>query len=185
LTLNNNMVITIYVKRKNYGAMDFFVLAMVSRGGLHSLYDLQQKVGLQPGGIHPVLKKLEQAGFLGRSKQERRRRRLMTVTQEGEHFLNEAWHECQDDYGDVESVLRAATVGILMGDVPRTCRYLLEIAKQHDKAVPGAQEMPKKKGLSDVEWYQHVRWHWESSRRKSAASVFREIAKELEETKRS
>ena len=132
-----------------------------------------------------MLKKLEQAGFLGRSKQERRRRRLMTVTREGEHFLNEAWHECQDDYGDVESVLRAATVGILMGDVPRTCRYLLEIAKQHDKAVPGAPEMPREKGLSDVEWYQHVRWHWESSRRKSAASVFREIAKELEETKRS
>jgi len=34
-----------------------------------------------------------------------------------------------------------------------------------------------------VEWYQHVRWQWESSRRKSAAGVFREIAKELEMTK--
>lgn len=112
-----------------------------------------------------MLKKLEQAGFLARSEQQRRRRRLMTVTEKGEYFLDASWHECQDDYGDVESVLRAATVGILMGDVQRRCR--------------------RRKTCPPWEWYQSVRWHWESSRRTSAASVFREIAKELEETKRS
>lgn len=183
MTLDFDMVITMYVKRKNSSAMDFFVLAMVSRGGLHCLYDLQQEVGLQPGGIQPVLKKLEQEGFLERSEQQKRRKRLMTVTKKGEHFLKEEWRDCQDDYGDVESVLRAATVGILMGDMARTCRYLLEMAKQHDKGVPIAMEMPKGEDLSAVEWYQHVRWQWESSRRKSAAGVFREIAKELEMTK--
>jgi DNA-binding MarR family transcriptional regulator len=183
LTLDVNMVITIYVKRKNYSAMDFFVLAMISRGGLHSLYDLQQEAGLQPGGIHPVLKKLEQEGFLERSEQQKRRKRLMTVTKVGEHFLREEWHDCQDDYGDVQSVLRAATVGILMGDATRTCRYLLEIAKQHDKNLPSAPEMPKEINPSAVEWYQYVRWQWESIQRKSASSMFREIAKELDVTR--
>ena len=105
--------------------MDYFVLAMISRGGLHSLYELQQGVGLQPGGIQPVLKRLEQEGFLERSEQQKRRRRLMTVTELGEQFLNAAWPDCLDDYPDVESILRAATVGILMGDWQRAYRYLL------------------------------------------------------------
>jgi DNA-binding MarR family transcriptional regulator len=152
---------------------------MISRGGLHSLYELQQKVGLQPGGIQPVLKRLEQEGFLERSEQQKRRRRLMTVTEKGKQFLGEEWHECQDDYPDVESILRASTVGILMGDWERTHRYLLFFADQHEKNVePDHQRL---QDWSSVDWYEFTRQVWESRRRKAAANAFREIAKELEE----
>jgi DNA-binding MarR family transcriptional regulator len=172
-----------YVKRTKRSAMDYFVLAMISRGGLHSLYELQQGVGLQPGGIQPVLKRLEQEGFLKRSEQQERRRRLMTVTELGERFLSAAWRDCLADYPDVESILRAATVGILMGDWERAHGYLLFIAKQHDKDVP-VEPADGRQGWSSVDWYEFMRQFWEIRRRRSAADAFREIAKELEETKR-
>jgi hypothetical protein len=38
---------------------------------------------------------------------------------------------------------------------------------------------------SPVDWYGFMRQLWEIRRRMSAADAFREIAKELEETKRS
>jgi len=131
-----------------------------------------------------VLKRLEQEGFLERSEQQKRRRRLMTVTSLGEQFLNAAWPDCLDDYADVESVLRAATVGILMGDWERAYRYLLFIAKQHDNNVP-VEPADERQTWSPVDWYEFMRQFWEITRRKSAADAFREIAKELEETKRS
>jgi len=186
LTRSYNIVITMFVKRKNYSAMDFFVLAMISRGGLHSLYELQQGVGLQPGGIQPVLKKLEQTGFLKRSEQQKRRRRLMTVTSEGEQFLNDGWRECLDEYPDAESILRATTVAILMGDWQTACTYLMGMASQLERNVlVEPDKPPRRQTWSPVDWYESMRWSWENGRRKSAANAFREIAKELEDSKRS
>ena len=52
------------------GPMPLFVLANIARGGLQSLYELQKGVRLQPGAIHPVLRRLEQDGMLHRSPQD-------------------------------------------------------------------------------------------------------------------
>ncbi len=120
-----------------------FVLASISRGNLHSLYELQRGLGLQPGGIQPVLRRLERDGFLKRAPQERRRRRLITVTAEGERVLSAEWHHALRDYPDPESVLRASTIAILMGDREAAKDYLRGIAAVYE------QGLPLKTGASD------------------------------------
>jgi DNA-binding MarR family transcriptional regulator len=166
-------------------AMDFFILAAISRGGLHSLYELQHGVALQPGGIHPVLKRLEAEGLLERSEQQKRRRRLMTVTKRGEEFLDDEWQNCLRQYQDVESILRAATVAVLMGHRNSARDYLMGTADYHAQNVPVSPGIRQATTRSPVELYSFMRWQWECKRRESAASAFREIAQELEEMKRS
>jgi len=160
---------------REHSAMDFFVLATISRGGLQSLYELQHGVELQPGGIHPVLKRLEEDGLLERSEQQKRRRRLMTVTNRGEQFLDEEWQDC----------LRAATVAILMGHRNAAHDYLMGAADHYDQYHPESLADPQRASLSPVELYSFMRREWECSRRRSAAAVLRVIAEKLMEGRRS
>jgi DNA-binding PadR family transcriptional regulator len=164
--------------------MEFFVLATVSRGELTSLYELQQGVGLQPGAIHPVLKRLEANGLLDRSEQRRRRRRTMTVTREGERVLEDRWKSCLKSYPDVESILRAAAVAALMQNRREAITYLRGIADHYERDITQAPE-DKQALRSPVEWYAITRWTWEVRRRECAARVFREIAAELESSIRN
>ena len=108
---------------------------------------LQHGVGLQPGEIHPLLKRLESEGFLERSEQQKRRRRLMTVTNEGEQFMDGEWRECLRDYPDVGSILRAATVAILMGQWQMAQEYLVGIAAQHERNLPVAPDDSRQREL--------------------------------------
>jgi DNA-binding MarR family transcriptional regulator len=167
------------MKHTKPDVMEFFVLASIARGGLHSLYELQQGVGLQPGAIHGVLKSLEADGFLERSEQQRRRKRLMTVTEKGEKHLRENWESCLVDYPDVESTLRTATIALLMDQKQRSCGYLVDIADQLERCLPVEPEISQKKEIALVESYMRMRWRWECSRRRAAARAFRDIAKEF------
>jgi DNA-binding MarR family transcriptional regulator len=160
--------------------MDFFLLASISRGGLRSLYDLKQQAGLEPGGIRLLLNRLERDGLLERSEQQKRRRRLMTVTEKGSQMLKEGWQRCLGDYPDAESVLRAATVAMLMGDRMTARAYLTDIADRHEWKAQTMRNEPDPMKSSALEWYSHMRASWETRRRRSAATLFREIAREME-----
>src|SRR5664279_2515283 len=101
-------------KRESTEVMPIFLLTMISKGGLRTLYDLQQQAGLQPGGINPIVRQLENGGLLERSEEGKRRRRTMVVSTEGEKVLAADWLGCLVFHRDVESVLRAATTALLM-----------------------------------------------------------------------
>ncbi len=47
-------------------------MAAISRGGLNTLYALQQAAGLQPGSLTHVIRALIEAGFLVRSEGAKR-----------------------------------------------------------------------------------------------------------------
>lgn len=166
-----------------HSAMEFFVLALVSRGGLRSLYELQHGAGLQPGGIRPVLDRLEEDGLLERSKQERRRRRAMSVTTRGERLLEAFWRDCMREYPDVESIFRAATVAILMESPQSAFDYLAGVAGGFEDNVPSV-EVSRDKKRAPIEWYTLMRSFWEVRRRKCVAGALREVAAELEEETR-
>src|SRR3954454_23727883 len=106
------------------GPMEMFILAAVSRGGLDTLYALQQEAGLQPGGIAPVIRRLEQEGLLTRLEGGKRRRRAMKVTEKGEEFLGSQWGNLIDDRRELESILRSATVALLMDGSGIACRFI-------------------------------------------------------------
>jgi DNA-binding MarR family transcriptional regulator len=97
------------------GPMTTFLLAAISRGGLNTLYAFQQAAGLQPGSIKHAIQELEKAGLLDRSEGAKRGRRAMTLTEAGERFLAMEWPKSMDAHREIESVLRSATVALLMG----------------------------------------------------------------------
>ena len=104
----------------------------------------------------------------------------MTVTPKGEQFLDHGWQSCLHYHSDVESVLRAATVAMLMGNRRMAVAYLHGTAQEYEH---GSNEltcdMPRKKS-SPADWYEFMHDSWEKARRQSAARVFREIAEKLE-----
>ena len=73
------------------GAMEFFILALIDRAGLKSLYSFQKHAALQPGGIRPALLRLEQQKLIQRAESSRRQRRDFSLTPEGRDLLREAW----------------------------------------------------------------------------------------------
>jgi DNA-binding MarR family transcriptional regulator len=106
--------------------MPIFLMAAISRGGLKTLYALQQAAGLQPGSLAHVIKALMEAGMLERSEGIKRGRRTMALTEAGERFLVEEWRKGLIANREMESVLRSATVALLMGDIGEASRFLSE-----------------------------------------------------------
>lgn len=106
--------------------MAMFLLAAISRGGLNTLYAFQQAAALQPGSIKHAIQELEKAGLLDRSQGSKRGRRTMRLTQAGERFLLNEWPNSMDARREMESVLRSATVALLMGSIGEARRFLSE-----------------------------------------------------------
>lgn len=107
------------------GTMECFLLALIEKARMKSLYEFRQRVGLEPGGILPALKRLEQWGLIIRAKAGRRRRRELELTAEGESVLRQQWTSCLRPYPDSESILRAGFVSLLMAG-PGHCAMYLE-----------------------------------------------------------
>ena len=55
-----------------------------------------------------------------------RGRRTMALTETGERFLAQEWRKGLDAGREIESVLRSATVALLMGDIGEASRFLSE-----------------------------------------------------------
>jgi DNA-binding MarR family transcriptional regulator len=160
--------------------MPLFVLAMVSRGGLNTLYSLQHQAALQPGGVQTVLRQLERDGLLQRSEEGKRRRRAMVVTDKGKEILAAHWQSCLGFYMDVESVLRAGTTSLLMGDQKAACHYLLNVADDYERRSRAAHAGHPDYQGSLVDWYGYMRTQWETARLQSAAQTLRMIANTID-----
>ena len=63
--------------------MEIFILALIDKAGLTSLYAFQQQAGLQPGGIRSTLERLEQRSLIERAESSARQRRDYSLTLEG------------------------------------------------------------------------------------------------------
>lgn len=174
-----NVVMTIQSDERN--VMDYFLLATVSRGGMNTLYALQHSAGLQPGGIQPTLRRLEAEGLLKRSEEAKRRKRVIQVTDEGEQLLESLWRNCLRNYPDTESILRCATLALLMNDFNYAHSYLMNMADEQEHiagAEWGSDPVPRK--LAAVAWYGYMKAQWDLGRHRSLSTVLRNIARELE-----
>jgi DNA-binding MarR family transcriptional regulator len=160
--------------------MHLFVLALVSRAGLNTLYALQHQAALQPGGVQPVLRQFEKEGLLQRSDEGKRRRRVMLVTDKGKEVVAAHWRSCLDFYPDIESVLRAATVALLMGEQKAAYHYLLNVADDYQRRSSGPQAGHQDDRASLLDWYVYMRAKWETARLQSAAQTLRMIANTID-----
>jgi hypothetical protein len=160
--------------------MELFLLGVVTRGKLRSMYELQRTAGLEPGGVRPALRRLEKQELLVRSKEARRRRRLIEVTEKGRQVLEQQWSKCIQPYPDAESVLRAAGLAVLMGQPQCAGNYLNFTANDYErKAGAGQANSMQPQSASPLQLYGSMRTLWQTRRHQSAAGVFRDIAREL------
>jgi DNA-binding MarR family transcriptional regulator len=163
--------------------MEFFLLAVVARGGLHTMYELQHVAGLQPGSIQPAIRRLEEDGLLTRADESKRRRRMMKVTNVGEHVLEKDWARCAQEYADAESIMRCATLMMLMAGADHASHYLANMANKCEQKARDHARMPQT--LTPLEWYKFMRSTWEMKRSQSLSDVLRHIAQLLKETELS
>lgn len=170
--------------KKIVQVMEIFTLAAISRGGLQTLYELQQTVGLQPGGLLPVIRRLQDCGFLVRSAEAKRRRRTMKVTEAGEGFLTSTWETCLESHRDLESILRGATVALFMEDPVTAFNYLHRMAAERERLLRGAGARPSLPAASPIESYGDLRALYEERRRAMEVVTLRESADRLAEMMR-
>lgn len=111
-----------------FGAMEYFILALVGKANVTSLYEFQQKASLQPGGIRSAMQRLEENDLVHRAASATRQRRDLSLTAKGEEMLESTWRNCLHRYADADSVFRAVSVALMMNDQPTAEDYLEEQA---------------------------------------------------------
>jgi len=74
------------------------------------------------------LSRLEKLGLLCRSDGEKRGRRVMTLTEEGERFVTSHWTKCLDPQRELESIFRSVAVALAMDNPSVASGFLLDAA---------------------------------------------------------
>jgi len=166
---------------RSIGSMEIFLMAAISRGGLNTIYALQRDADLQPGSIKKAIKDLVEDGLLERSDGAKRGRRAMALTKSGDRFLSEKWMTSLDPKREMESILRSATVALLMGDIGRSINFLMDAASEREKRQ-GPQQLraPSSSARSPIEVHEEMRAVYENQRRVIEASLLRRFADELD-----
>jgi DNA-binding PadR family transcriptional regulator len=166
-------------------AMEFFLLALIERGGLKSFYALQSQAGLQPGGIRPSLDRLEAEGLLSRGAPSSRRKREYALTEFGRQFLAQRWVFSLQSYVELDSMLRAITVALLMGDRKTARHYLRDACADRDRAAAEKEvEITKYAGKSDpLSIYMWMRAVCETRRRRAEVEALGQIGEEIQKEK--
>jgi DNA-binding PadR family transcriptional regulator len=108
--------------------LELFVLALVQRG-VNTPYRLLS-AGLSQGATLPVLGRLESSGHIHRGKPGLRGRTEFELTAAGRRHLQAGWQTLLEApvSGDIETVLRAASLAVLSGADRKTVTTYLERA---------------------------------------------------------
>ena len=166
------------------GAMEFFILALVGRIGLKSLYELRQQAGLEPGGIRSAMKTLETGKLISRTDPGKRRRRDLTVTSAGDALLEHSWESCLRDYSDADAVLRAAFVAWMIGEPAAAAEYLNRIGQsrlQRAQEMKYEEEHLKRSKTGPLSSYAWMRISHEVHRRGAESEAFLSMSGFIEE----
>ncbi len=164
--------------------MEYFILALVGKARLTSLYAFQQRAGLQPGGIRTSLQRLEDRGLLDRARSGSRQRRDFSLTSAGVRFLEKTWKHCVANYPDAESILRAATVAVLMGDEHYAAEYLSGAALTRESSGKEKSMEAERLGsgrLDPLSTYAWMRALTEAHRREGESDAFSKLGRTLKE----
>lgn len=163
---------------KRFRSIEFFLLALVRKCGLDSLYLLREGAGLQPGAIGPVMRQLEALNLIERSEPGARMRRGILLTDEGSAFLESSWTLCQRDYPEMESVLRASLVALVMAGPSEAAEYLRTAAQIRERKAEEARSKAAYLGprsLELLEEYAWMRLEAEADRRDSEVQTLAKI----------
>ena len=160
-------------------------MAAISRGGLNTLYALQKSAGLQPGNLSPVIKRLQECGFLMRSEAAKRQRKVMELTESGEAFLETHWTESLNFSRDLESNLRGVALALFMSNHLIAEDYLQRLASRRERGAVQVAPRFDASDASPVEFYSAMRAVHESRRIAMEAAVLRGFEMDVKEVIKS
>jgi DNA-binding MarR family transcriptional regulator len=132
--------------------LEFFLLALISKAGLTTVYALRNRSGLSWGGIRPSLVRLEQWGLLARAPIGKLNRREFVLTEAGRHRLRSGWSDralqvMRDPAADLDSLVWAGWLTWVME--PSAAAAFLDTAFQTRRiaaqflARQNREEMPE------------------------------------------
>ena len=165
-------------------AMEYFILALVGKLELNSLYAFKEEAGLEPGGIRPAMSRLEKCGFLTRTEPKERRRRDLALTLTGFEVLNSSWTNSTRLHSDSESVIRSAFVAWLQGGPAAAADYLHYVGESRRESAKQKMndanylERSKPSPLSSYAW---MRASHEANRRKADSEAFLSMSRSIRE----
>lgn len=129
--------------RRSRKDLEAFLLALITRG-LKTPYDFMTSAGISPGASIPALGRLEAAGYVRKGEGGARNRQEYEATSKGQAFLEKSWQEIfqAPPTGDLDTVLRTASLALLMSEPKRSvAAYLSRAAAARNAghtARPGA-----------------------------------------------
>ncbi|MGO8760050.1 MAG: hypothetical protein ACLQG3_18195 [Terracidiphilus sp.] len=172
------------INAEDLGAMEFFILALVGRVGLRSLYELRQQAGLEPGGIRSAMGTLETGKLISRTDPGKRRRRDLTLTSAGSALLEQSWQRCLREYPDADAVLRAAFVALGMGSPAAAATYLNHMSqsrRERAQQMKYEEERLKRSNPGPLSSYAWMRISHEVHRRGAESEAFLSMSRFIEE----
>ena len=170
--------------RENLGAMEFFILSLIGRAGLKSLYELRQRAGLEPGGIRSAMKTLENEELISRTDPGKRRRRELALTAAGSAVLEHRWPDCLREYPDADAILRSAFVAWVMGNPAAAAGYLNQVGqsrREKTDQMKHEEEHLKRSQTGPLSSYAWMRISHEVHRRGAEGEAFLSMGGFIEE----
>jgi DNA-binding MarR family transcriptional regulator len=168
----------------NLGAMEFFILALVGKAGLKSLYELRKQAGLEPGGIRSAMDALEERELISRSGPGKRRRRELALTDTGNLLLEENWQHCLREYPEGDAVLRAAFVAWVMAGPLATAVYMNDVGqsrRERAQQMNQEAELMKNSKMEPLSGYAWMRISNEAHRQSAESEAFLSMSGSIQE----
>ncbi len=118
-------------------SLDLFLLGLVETG-VDTPYLFRERAGLSVGATLPALKRLEQARFVERQEKAARNKQQFKTTKSGRLYLRSQLKHIMERYAaqpptDVESVLRAASLTMSLGDSNAAQNCLRSAAQDRER----------------------------------------------------
>jgi DNA-binding PadR family transcriptional regulator len=123
--------------------LELFVLALVQRE-TNTPYLLREAVGLSPGATIPVLKRLQEVGYVRPGKPAARGRIEFKITASGKQYLASGWRPLLEASvpGNLEAILRIASLALLSG----ADKKIVSASLKRAAAMKSTESKRRKKG---------------------------------------
>jgi DNA-binding PadR family transcriptional regulator len=145
--------------RRSRKDLEAFLLALITHG-LKTPYDFMMSAGISPGASIPALGRLESAGYVRKGKGGARNRQEYDTTHTGKAFLERSWREIfqHTPVGDLDTVLRIASLALLMAEPKRSVAAYLSRAAALRKAEEATRPaaVPTREAVGVFLWMRQV-----------------------------
>jgi DNA-binding PadR family transcriptional regulator len=161
--------------------LDLFIMAMIERG-VNTPYTLMTIGSLSQGATVPALARLESDGYVKRGDEKARGRNDYALTRTGRVRLDRSWRSLieLDPVGEIETILRIASLACLMGLPSNKVKMYLRRAAENRKSSASQRSSSSGSVKSgDTALYSKAKQIADSKRLLSEVAALRSVAASL------